>query len=125
MIISLEALAHIHALSYVYATKYQINWQKECPGIFATLVQDEELETDAVSNFELFKKDLVKSKASKDLIEGVNSLAVNYKKFFAKFTSFQDSKFLVHGDYWSNNVMFGTNKCKFHSEIAKGSFKYY
>ena len=40
--ISLERIAHIHALSYAYGTKHQIDWQKESPGIFANLIEDKD-----------------------------------------------------------------------------------
>ena len=73
---------------------------------------DKDLEATAVSNFALFKENLLKNEASKDLIEAVDKLNANYKKIFPKFTEVQDFRFLVHGDYWSNNVMFGPNSSK-------------
>ena len=109
MVLSLEAIAHVHALSYAYGIKNQIDWQKECPGIFSNLIQDKELEATAVSNFGLFKENLEKNNAAKDLIDAVDKLHSNYKNIFPKFTAVQDSRFLVHGDFWSNNVMFGPN----------------
>ena len=113
LIHSLEAIAHIHALSYAYSIKNQINWQKECPGTFANLIQDKDLEAAAVSNFGLFKENMEKTNAAPELIDAVDKLAADYKNIFAKFTAVEDSRFLVHGDYWSNNVMFGENHCEF------------
>ena len=109
---SLKAVAHIHALSYAYGIKNQVDWQKECPGNFANFIKDEVLDAAAVSNFDLFKENMEKNNAVPELIEAVDKLAEDYKNIFANFTEVEDSRFLVHGDYWSNNVMFGENNCK-------------
>ena len=107
--ISLEGIAHIHALSYAYGYTNKIDWQKKCPGTYSKMIEDEELEKAAVANFDLFKTNLKEKDASQELIDGVDKLAANYKNIFSKFTSVGDSRFLIHGDYWSNNVMFGPN----------------
>ena len=62
-----------------------------------------------------------KNNAALELIEAVDKLAEDYKNIFAKFTEVEDSRFLVHGDYWSNNVMFGENNCKFFMKIVMPS----
>ena len=118
---SLKAVAHIHALSYAYGIKNKIDWQKECPGNFANFIKDEVLDAAAVSNFDLFKENMEKNNAVPELIEAVDKLAEDYKNIFAKFTEVEDSRFLVHGDYWSNNVMFGENNGKFFIKIVMPS----
>ena len=117
MYLSLEGIARIHALSYAYAKKHQIDWQKESPGIFANLIEDKDLEAAAVANFDLFKETMKQNNAAQELIDAIDKLADNYKKIFPKFTLVEDSQFLIHGDYWSNNVMFGANNSKFETPI--------
>ena len=109
--LSLEAIAHIHALSYSYGSKHKIDWEEKFPGVLGQLIEDDEMKT--VANFPHFKKNLQENNASEVLIDAVDKMAANYTNIFQKYTSIGDSRFLIHGDYWSNNVMFGQNDCKY------------
>merc|ERR1711963_75931 len=105
--ISLGAIAHIHALSFAYGSANEIDWQTKCPGIHSKMIEDKDLVASSVSNLDLFKEDLKANNAAQEVIDAVDKLAANHKNVFKKFTNVHDSRFLIHGDYWSNNIMFG------------------
>ena len=102
--ISLGAIAHIHALSYAYGSVNKIDWQTKCPGIHPKMIEDKDLVASSVSNLDLFKEDLKANNAAQEVIDAVDKLATNHENVFKKFTNVHDSRFLIHGDYWSNKL---------------------
>ena len=104
---SMEEIAHYHAVSYAYGVKNGVKWNEKYPAIFPRFMEDQGLLDSVEANLKLFEKDLEENEAPKDLIEKLSSFAKRYISIIPKYIKVDESRFLIHGDYWSNNVMFG------------------
>ena len=113
IIFSLEEIAHFHAVSYAYGIENKINWTDSFAGIFPKFMKDEGLLKDVENNFKLFIGDLKEHGAPLDHIEKAERLEKEYSRIFTKYMNIDDPRFLIHGDFWGNNVMFGESKSKF------------
>jgi hypothetical protein len=113
--LAIGQVAHFHAVSYAYGLKNKIDFSKEFPSMFTKLMDDEYLVEMLQKHFQILIQDLKQVEENKDLARHVEILAKNYQNSMPRMLNHVDSRFLAHGDFWSNNVMFGPgNKdCKF------------
>jgi hypothetical protein len=108
-------VAHFHVVSYAYGLKNKIDFSKEFPSMFAKFMDNESLVEMLQKNLQILIDDLKQVEENKNLASHVEILAKNYQQSFRRILNHIDSRFLAHGDFWGNNVMFGPgNKdCKF------------
>ena len=110
---SLKQIAHFHALSFAYGVKHGINYKKEFPIVYQNFLQDPAMTESCERNFKLFIQDLKAFEDHQPLIKALENLSGNYKARFRESLLFEDGRFLSHGDFWANNVMFAEgNECR-------------
>ncbi len=106
--LTLDRIARFHAVSYCYTqlskTEYGPEKKSSFPGIFAesNMVQMvKDFFVDCVKDFKNHPK-------AKHLAPYIERLSKNYLGSFSKSIE-TDARFLIHGDMWSNNVMFNAD----------------
>ncbi len=101
---ALEAMARFHALSHC--------WQKKKGKPFPTdmrtvmSIYDKALMSFYYNNRDLAVEDLGSNPKTKHLIPYIQDVFKDYKSFQLKTMSLVDDTFLIHGDLWTNNLMF-------------------
>ena len=105
---ALKALALFHGISYAYGIKNQVDYGQMFPVIYPKFLEDQSLTESAERGLKLFVEDLKKN-ATAELLEKGQKFQINYRHIFGKYLKASDTRFLAHGDYWGNNVMYGEN----------------
>ncbi len=104
--LSLKFLGRFHAVSYAYSTINKKPWPKEFEYPIDQLQNDPSMEAVVQGGFTAAIEDFKKMENGQLLAEKMAGLhARGHKNAFNSVFEF-DERFLIHGDYWSNNVMF-------------------
>ena len=101
---ALKTLAYFHAISYCYGQENSTDFSESFPVNLEKFLEDDSLTECAVTGLELFVQDL--ENHAPDLVEKGKEFKSNFNPIFGNCLKQSDSRFLAHGDYWGNNVMF-------------------
>ena len=66
--------------------------------------------------FQKFIQDLQRHTCEERIFQAAKFFQENHKDILEKVMSYEDNRFLSHGDFWSNNVMYHKSNAtsKFH-----------
>ncbi len=107
----LGKLGRFHGLSYCYSSIHKMRWPKEHRLIFGKFYEEKPNIEKCQNNFPLIVEDFQELPHARHLIPYVEKLAKNFQQAFIDCIQF-DERFLNHGDFWSNNVMFSHDDSK-------------
>ena len=108
----LEEVAYFHALCYSYGQKFAQDFSVH-PTMYEGFCSDENLIEMMKQNLVLLKKDMHDMKPNEEISNGLDNISKNYMKTIPdRFFGIKEKKYLCHGDYWSNNIMFGEDHSK-------------
>ena len=96
----------MHALSYAHGKANGIRYDEESNVKFIKFMEDPNLVQSLDHCFQLFISDLEARNCQESLVQAARNFSENYEKILPSVLSHQDGRFLTHGDYWSNNVMY-------------------
>ena len=111
-ILCLEEIAYFHALCYSYGQKFAQDFSVH-PTMYEGFCSDGNLIEMMKQNLVLMKKDMHDMKPNEEINCGLDNLSKNCMKTIPqRFFGMKEKKYLIHGDYWSNNIMFGEDHSK-------------
>ncbi len=104
----IEAMARLHAVSYCYGIVNNLEFPEEKRPPFLGFLSDDETVKLTKSYFAMAVKDFNENPKAKHLAPYIEKLSTDFVASFKK-TYEVDRRFMIHGDMWSNNVMFSHN----------------
>ncbi len=106
LVSALEAIARLHAVSHCYCKSKGQPFDPALRSIIPLLVDGQDL-LDAYSDFkDLAIDNFGKTERGKRMIPYIRNMFKDFKSFFLTTMDLVDDRFLIHGDFWSNNIMF-------------------
>ncbi len=111
LVLVLKTLARFHGLSYCYSSIHKTTWPQQPRYPFSKFFEDQKNIERCKNNFPLVIKDFSELPQARHLVPYVEKLSKNFQQAFVDCIQF-DERFLIHGDFWSNNVMFSLERSK-------------
>ena len=75
-------------------------------------MQDDNLVQTLDNCFVKFIENLQSNNCQDHILKAAKNFHKNYSEILLKVLSFEDTRFLAHGDFWSNNVMYNKSNGK-------------
>ncbi len=107
----LGKLARYHGLSYCYSSIHKKMWPKENRYAYWKFFEEMPNIEKCQKNFPLIIQYFQEQPEARHLIPYIENLSRSFKQAFIDCVQF-DERFLIHGDFWSNNVMFSHDSSK-------------
>jgi hypothetical protein len=107
--VTLSCIAQLHAVSYAYGQVNKVDFGPELRSHFDKFLQDPNILAMLDTAFTVAIKDLEENPSAKHLAKPMANLSKHYQKPFMHAVDTTDTRFLIHGDLWSNNIMFNTD----------------
>jgi hypothetical protein len=106
--VTFRCIAQLHAVSYAYGQVKKVDFGPKLKSHFDfdKFMQDPNILAMLDSAFTIAIKDLEENPSAKHLAEPMANLSKHYQKPFMQAVDTTDTRFLIHGDLWSNNIMF-------------------
>ena len=106
-------VARMHAVSYCYCKIKGQDFPEQKAFLYDKFLDDADFKDMLAGFMKLQVEDFAKHPKAKHLVPHLEKLSKNYRSSFMKVIK-KSNQFVIHGDLWSNNMMFNhdSTKCK-------------